>query len=41
MQKRPEEEESDFPDIKMGQVFESVDVKFSEHFTAPPEKITM
>ncbi len=36
----PEEEESDFPDIKMGQVFESVVVKFSEHFTAPPKHYT-
>ena len=37
---RPEDEESDFPDIKMRQVFESVDVKFSEHFTAPPKHYT-
>ena len=28
---KPEEEESDFPDIKIGQVFECVVVKFSEH----------
>ena len=37
---KPEEEESDFPDIKIGQVFECVVVKFSEHFTAPPKHYT-
>lgn len=37
---KPEEEESDFPDIKIGQVFECVVVKFSEHFTALPKHYT-